>query len=129
MGQRYILDSNVIIDYSKLRFTKTQEAFLDEIVETDFVTSMVIKIEVLGFDDLPQVMKSLEQFLSQALTYYMNDETTRIAIDLRRKHRMKLGDSIIAATALQNQLTLITRNTADFKFIQNLNLLDAHTIQ
>lgn len=35
---------------------------------------------------------------------------------------MGLGDAIIAATALEHDLTLITRNTRDFHWIANLDL-------
>jgi toxin FitB len=37
---------------------------------------------------------------------------------------MTLGDAIIARTALVNGLTLITRNTDDFRWIVQLELLN-----
>ncbi len=37
-----------------------------------------------------------------------------------------MPDAIIAATAIQNDLTLIPRNTADFKNIVGLPLIDPH---
>jgi len=42
---------------------------------------------------------------------------------LRREHRIKLPDAIIAATALANQFTLITRNTTDFWNIKGLTFI------
>jgi predicted nucleic acid-binding protein len=44
-------------------------------------------------------------------------------IELRKKYRIKLPDAIIAATAIVHELTLITRNTPDFKSINGLKLL------
>jgi len=37
---------------------------------------------------------------------------------------MSLGDSLIAATALQYNLILVTHNTDDFDWIEELTLLD-----
>lgn len=35
-------------------------------------------------------------------------------------HGLLLADALIAATALENDLTILTYNVADFQFIQNL---------
>jgi predicted nucleic acid-binding protein len=46
---------------------------------------------------------------------------------LRRMYKkLKLGDAIIAATALEHNLALITRNIADFRNIAGLRVLDPH---
>lgn len=37
---------------------------------------------------------------------------------------MKLGDSLVAGTALAHNCTLVTRNTKDFDWIPGLTLLD-----
>ncbi|MEZ0483414.1 PIN domain-containing protein [Fibrella aquatica] len=49
-------------------------------------------------------------------------------IALRKARKIKVPDAIIAATALVNQLTLITNNTKDFLNIPSLSILDPHTI-
>jgi predicted nucleic acid-binding protein len=46
------------------------------------------------------------------------------AATLRRTHRTKLADSIIAATALVIRAPLLTRNTRDFKRITELKIVD-----
>lgn len=43
-------------------------------------------------------------------------------------HKTKLPDAIIAATALVYDLILITRNTADFKSIDGLKVVDPHSL-
>jgi len=45
------------------------------------------------------------------------------AIELRQKRAISLGDSVIAATALVHDLTLLTENTKDYARIKGLKLL------
>ncbi|MDP2188131.1 MAG: PIN domain-containing protein, partial [Sphingobacteriaceae bacterium] len=44
--------------------------------------------------------------------------------EIRKSHKIKLPDAIIAASALAFDLTLITRNVADFRNIDGLTLLN-----
>ena len=74
-------------------------------------------------------MKQLHAFLDLATTMKLNDHVANKTIELRRKHRkLKIGDAIIAATAIFFDLTLITRNIADFKKIEGLTIIDPHEL-
>jgi predicted nucleic acid-binding protein len=44
--------------------------------------------------------------------------------DIRKNHKIKLPDAIIASTALVYDFILITRNTKDFKDIEGLELIN-----
>lgn len=46
------------------------------------------------------------------------------AIRLRQQKKMKLGDAIIAATALEFGLPLVTRNVDDFKHVAGLEIIN-----
>lgn len=54
----------------------------------------------------------------------MGQEIANKAIELRRKKNIKLADAVIAATALLNNLKLATRNIADFKAIEGIELIN-----
>ena len=126
MGQRYLIDSNVIIDYSSLRLPKNGSDFAEQIFNTDFLISVAVKIEVLGFDHIPDKLLAMEDFINTAILLPLDDAVTNQAILLRRKNKkLKLGDAIIAATAIEYDLTLISHNTKDFVNIKGLRLLDA----
>lgn len=58
----------------------------------------------------------------------IDDNVIEKAIEVRQSKALKLGDSIVAATALLNNLTLITRNEADFKNIPGLQVINPFTI-
>jgi toxin FitB len=52
----------------------------------------------------------------------VNENIVEKAISLRQQRKMSLGDAIIAATALEYNATLVTRNSSDFDWINNLML-------
>jgi len=51
MGQGYLIDSNVIIDFAATKIPNKGYAFVENIFNTNFQTSIIVKIEVLGFED------------------------------------------------------------------------------
>ncbi|MBI1193471.1 MAG: PIN domain-containing protein [Bacteroidetes bacterium] len=48
--------------------------------------------------------------------------------EIRKTYNIKLPDAIIAATSLAYDLTLLTRNTADFKNIIGVNVINPHDL-
>jgi toxin FitB len=121
--------SNVIIDYTSNRLPDAGAALAEQLFDADFVTSVVVKIEVLGFDDSLKKLAALEDLFSKAEVLPLDDVVTRQTIALRRKHkRLRLGDAIIAATAQSRGLTVLTRNTDDFTMIEGLEVVNPHSI-
>jgi len=127
MGPRYLIDSNVLIDYTALRLPKKASDFVEALFNTNFLISVVVKIEVLGFNDAPQKLLAMEEFVNTAIVLPLEEPVTNQAILLRRSYRrLKLGDAIIAATALVYNLVLISRNTKDFENITGLELINPY---
>lgn len=123
------MDSNVLIDYIALLLPQLGNDFVEDIFNTDFLISVAVKIEVLGYNDVPHKMRTMEEFVDAATVLPLDDIVTQQTIELRRLHKkLKLGDAIIAATALVYNLTLISRNLADFKNIEGLSVIDPHTL-
>ena len=46
------------------------------------------------------------------------------AVTLIRQRKMSLGDSIIAATTIVHNLTLITANVKDFQWVQEITIVN-----
>jgi predicted nucleic acid-binding protein len=128
MGEKYLIDTNVIIDYTSDLFDDKGSAFVEAVFNTGFRTSVVVKIEALGYNEASAKMQLLEEFLATATIFPLDDAVTQKTIALRRNKKIKLGDAIIAATALIYNLTLITRNMDDFKNIDGLTVINAHTL-
>ncbi len=127
MEERYLIDSNVLIDYTACRLPEESSDFVERIFNAEFLISVITKIEVLGFDDLPVKMQAIEEFVNTATLLSLDESVTKQAIILRREYKnLKLGDAIIAATAINYGLALITHNTKDFNKIYNLQIIDPY---
>jgi toxin FitB len=112
-----LLDSNIII-YA----LQPQYAFLRAFIAKHApVVSAVSMIETLGYHRITPAEKlALEQFFSAGLVLPISGVVVERAIDLRQQKKLSLGDSLVAATALVHQKTLVTRNTTDFDWIEGL---------
>jgi predicted nucleic acid-binding protein len=103
--------------------------FIKQVFDEQFFISVVVKIEVLGFDELPHKMDAMEKFIGMAQVFLLDENITNRTIDLRRKYKkLHLGDAVIAATAIEHNLFLITHNIDDFKKIEGLNLINPYSI-
>lgn len=86
--------------------------------------SVISQIEVLRFSDTPENDAILGDFINMSIIYPLNSAVVRRTIELCKQSRIKLPDAIIAATALTENLTLVTRNIDDFKYINSLLLFN-----
>jgi toxin FitB len=94
----------------------------------DTAIASVTRVESLGFAGITSTEDfAIRDFLLKSLTYPLDDDIIERAIALRQQKRMKLGDAIIAATALAYDLPLVTRNDDDFKHIIDLTLINPFT--
>jgi len=119
-----LLDSNIII-YA----VQPENAFLAELIAGNSVAvASVTKIEVLGFHLWatldPERQRWIERIMSAVSVLPLDDAVTDRTILLRRHHRIRLGDAIVAATALVHELPLVTRNTDDFEYVTGLQLVN-----
>lgn len=115
----YLLDSNLLI-YSAM---ETHEFLRPLALSTQNFASFVSKVETLGFHKLDAADAVYFNSLFAVITPLpVTPNIVETAIQLRQQRRMTLGDSLIAATALEFHLILATRNVADFEAIVALTV-------
>ncbi|MEH2280247.1 MAG: type II toxin-antitoxin system VapC family toxin [Nostoc sp.] len=114
-----LLDSNIII-YS----AQPENAPLRELIaEYAPAVSALSYLEVLGYHLLKEEQRQyFEEFFQVVQVLPISEDVLNQAVILRQQKRMTLGDAIIAGTALVYGLTLITRNTDDFRWITQVRL-------
>ena len=116
-----IIDSNIII-YSALDdFSYLREYLKDSL---NYV-SQFSQIEVLGYFGLkPNQKKYFESVFYSLNVIPISEVIVQKAIDLRQQKKMSAGDSLIAASALIYNFDVITRNTIDFNWINDLKVFN-----
>jgi len=112
----YLLDTNILIYHINKNIPENSRSKLRLIFQNHFNISVVSKMEFLGFKKhTGKSFKKSKKFLEHAEVIGLDDEVVDKVISLKRNKNMKLPDAIIAATALTNKWTLVTRNEKDFK--------------
>ena len=116
-----LIDSNIIIysylnDYQYLREIITEES-------TNI--SEISRVEILGFHHLNADEENYFNDVFNLVNIISpTQEIFDKAIQIRKQYNMKLGDSLIAATALISKLSLLTRNITDFEKITGLKCIN-----
>ena len=130
MGVNYIWDTNTVIYYLQQQFPSAAEKFIDDsLKESQPCISAITEIELLCWKTASKSdLDILNDFIADALVVELEQPIKIKTAEIRKTHKIKLPDAIIAATALVHDLTLLTRNTGDFKNIQGLKLFDPHSL-
>lgn len=121
-GNKLLLDSNILIYLSKNQLPLEDFAKPGD----SFYISVITLMEVKGFQF---ASKKEEDFINSLCshfeTVYLDDEIVDEVILMRKKHKIKLPDAIILASALVNEYILVTHNIEDFKIFSNrVSLVD-----
>jgi len=125
MEQKYIIDSNILIDAEAQELPLDGMTFLKKIIDEDFIISFVTYIEILGYK---KVTKSAQEFVSLAHVIEINKRIIDECIKIRKSRSIKLPDAIIASTAMAHNYTLVTHNVSDFMGISGLKIIDPYNL-
>jgi predicted nucleic acid-binding protein len=121
---QYLIDTNSVIDYLGKKLPEAGMLFMNSVIDAIPNVSVITKIEVLGFNTTDEHYNLLNDFMNDAAIFELSEEVVNHTISLRKNHKIKLPDVIIAATAIAFNLSLITRNTKDFSGIKGLTAIN-----
>lgn len=126
MGTEYLIDTNTIIDYLE---NKLPEKALS-IIDTSAVNmSIISRIELLAWPKATeQQLNLLTSFIDASRVFLLQEDIIIKTIEIRKSFLIKLPDAIIAATAIVNNLNLLTRNTKDFEKVNGLTCFDPYLL-
>ena len=123
--EEYLLDTNAAIGYIGETLPEKALTFIDAIIDGRFYISVINKIELLGFSSITEEEAlKFGELIKAAEIIGLEDEIADATIAMRKQYKVKLPDAIIAASALINGLTIITRNTKDFIKIDGLKVIN-----
>ncbi|MBF0231328.1 MAG: type II toxin-antitoxin system VapC family toxin [Desulfamplus sp.] len=121
----YLIDTNIIIYYANGSLPIEVKKIVNNILETSFNISVITKVEFLGWKrHTDKTFKEAKRFLSYGHVFRITNKIAEHAINLKREINIKTPDALIAATAIQHETILVTRNGDDFKNIKKLDILN-----
>ena len=116
---RYLLDSVIVIDH-----LNGVAAATDFLIDhgPECAISVITRAELLTGCDLRTGL-IVREFLDAFHVLSIDAPVADLAASLRRKEHWKLPDALQAALAMTHGLTLVTRNTRDFKSGKTLKVV------
>ena len=119
-----ILDTNIIIELFKGN-VETKE-LLKKVDEKEFAISVITSMELYYGAINKRELNKIKKFLKSFNLLTINEEISKIALDLIEKysksHGLDIPDTLIAATSLYYEIPLLTYNKKDFRYIEGLKL-------
>ena len=115
----YLVDTNIFIlilkgDAKLKTHIENLPCALDTTIYAELIQSSKDKTEV----------QKIEKYLTRFDLIHFNEAISQKTLELIRiyskSHSLMFGDAVIAATCLENDLTLLTYNVKDFRFIKDL---------
>jgi predicted nucleic acid-binding protein len=119
----YTIDSNILIyhlqgdkrvaDQLELWLLGGERLFISSVTRLELLAAPALRI-----DEEERIKELLSFFVLMPVDLQIADAAAR----LKRRYRLPMGDSIIAATAFLTDSPLVTRNLRDFRRIKEIRV-------
>ncbi len=128
MGIKYLWDTNTVIYYLQQQFPPSAEMLIDKLIREALpVISAITEIELLCWKSATEKdLEILHSFIDEAVVIELEQPIKYKTAEIRKKFNIKLPDAIIAATAIVNDLIIVTRNTKDFEKVEGLEVINPY---
>jgi predicted nucleic acid-binding protein len=104
-----LIDTNILIDY----LNAVPEARAELSLHSDKAISIITWMEVM-VGASPDLVAPTRDFLSGFDVVGLDKRIAERAVGLRRRHKIKLPDAVIWASAQECAMLLVTRDAKDF---------------
>ena len=121
-----LIDTDILIDVANEDLTAITR-LADESKKTVLSVSIITVMELIVGCRNKSELQKLNRFLSQFHYSTLNQEISDLGIQLMQdyylSHGLMIPDALIAATAIDYNIPLLSKNQKDYCFISSLNLL------
>jgi predicted nucleic acid-binding protein len=121
-----LIDTDVLIDVANNDVTakaRLAEESQNAALTVSTITVMELMVGCRNKSELQTLNRFLSQFQVLLLNHAIGDRAHELLQNYFLSHGLLIADALIASTAIENQIPLISKNQRDFRFIQELNLL------
>ncbi|MCK0507184.1 type II toxin-antitoxin system VapC family toxin [Aromatoleum anaerobium] len=120
-----VVDTNLLIYFLADAVDESVLQRIEQALRDQARISVITRMEVLGWRGHTDDSRARARFLLDQLDEIaLTSPVVERVIEIRSSLAIKLPDAIIAASALIENLPLMTRNIADFKRVPGLVLMD-----
>ena len=115
-GTDFLADTNALI------YLLNGNPCMSPFLQNKLAFSVISELELLSFSGITsEEENNIKSFLLDCNEISLTDEIKEKTIEIRKKYKIKLPDAIVAASAIENNLPLITVDKG-FNQIEELNL-------
>jgi hypothetical protein len=122
-----LIDSDILI-YIGNKDKQVIQAVKELELKKKLAISIVTEMEMLVGCRNKIEFQKLDKFLKRFSVCKIIESISELGKELIKKyylsHGLEIPDALIAATALKLEIPLLTMNKKDFRFIENIELLD-----
>lgn len=119
---RYLLDTNIVIEHIGFDILSNIPP------GTTFALSTITEAELFRYAGMSQLESSaIDEFLLATTIMPVDSIIARRAASLGRTRKTEMLDLLIAATALELGVPLVTKNVSDFRGIPSLRVISSIT--
>jgi predicted nucleic acid-binding protein len=119
----YLIDTDVLIDAS--RNVPGAIDFLDNLDDSwsiSIITALELVVGARNKKEVTQIDQLVAVYSAIPLTTEIGNSSYGLLKQFAKSHGLRVFDSLIAATAIEENLTLLSKNKKHFKMISNLKL-------
>lgn len=112
----FTLDSNILISYFNDNEKVVSQLSIWRKNSSRFFISVITEIEILSHPKLTEKeIAKIKRFLGELTIIPVDSQIAIIASEIRRNRKLSVGDSIIVATAVLTNSSLVTQDKEIFK--------------
>ncbi|MBI4991444.1 type II toxin-antitoxin system VapC family toxin [Candidatus Gottesmanbacteria bacterium] len=121
--EKFLADTTLLVDHfrgdvSAFNFLKNKSPYISHVTLAELIQEIKTK----------EMLQAVSDATSDLFILPINEAISQLGIDLMKKffhsHHLEYLDALIAATAIEENLILVTANTKHFSFIKSLSLVD-----
>jgi len=126
MNESLLVDIDILIDVARkeqiaVDYLKAEEN--RSILQVSSITKMELIVGCRNKSELQALDKFLRRYIVIDVTHDISEKAVSLLKTYRLSHGLLIADALIAATALTLDISFVTKNQKDYRFISDLRLL------